>query len=245
MRALAASCLCLVAAAACSADRPEPRPALPVPTFVAPAATASASAPAPAPTASAEQGPPDPLPRIARAMFPEGLDPNTARCGWLPSKKAFLLAEGSQEDLTGGSLALVIAPEKDADRRAIPICAAGDCGGAPARAALIKALRDNDLSETIVLDAIDFPDPPKQEVVVGSLAARVVWSKDHLQIVRKGAAPQRLPAVSASPPYKPEPISVVASPDGSMMAFTYGLDPGKKAAEGYSAPTRTVIYRVP
>ncbi|NUO52958.1 MAG: hypothetical protein HOV80_29275 [Polyangiaceae bacterium] len=236
--------LATVLATACSSgarddvEEPKPEPRLPLP----PTATAAASASAePSAAASAKPGPPDPFIRVGRSMFPDDLDPRRARVGWLPSKKAFVIAEGTRDETTRSSLSLVIATEDEASRKSFDICIAAECGGPKAREKLDQVLRAENLSEMIALEPIvfPFPLPPSHPVTIGALAAHVRWNKDHLDLGRKQKLVP-LPKVPPSDVGKPSPVSVVASPDGSMLALTYALgDPGP------NAPTKTAVYKVP
>jgi hypothetical protein len=221
------------------AETPKPRPdaELPQP----PEATDDAED-EPAPSASVAPGPPDPIQRVSRAMFPSDLDPRRGRIGWIPSRKAFLIAEGTRDETTRSSLSLVIATEKDADRKVIEICAPADCATDAGRTKLDAVLRAESLGETIALEPIlfPFPLPPNHPVTIGALAAHVRWNKDHLDLGRKQKL-VRLPTVPSSGPDKPQPVAVVASPDGSLLAFTYSLG----TSGGANAPTKTAVYKVP
>lgn len=231
----------LLVVACSSSDRgdvaePKHEPRLPPP----PTADASASS-APTAAASAEAGPPDPIIRVGRSMFPDDLDPRRARVGWLPSKKAFVIAEGTRDETTRSSLSLVIATEDEASRKTLEICSAAECGGPKAREKLDQVLRTESLGEMIALEPIlfPFPLPPSHPVTIGALAAHVRWNRDHLDLGRKQKLVP-LPKVPPSDLGKPSPVSVVASPDGALLALTYALgDPGP------NAPTKTAIYKVP
>lgn len=215
----------------------EPLPALP-------SSTAEESASAePSASASATAGPPDPFVRVGRSMFPDDLDPRRARVGWLPSKKAFVLAEGTRDETTRSSLSLVIASEDPASQKTLEVCSVQECGTPSAREKLDKVLRAENLGEMIALEPIvfPFPLPPNHPVTIGALAAHVRWNKDHLDLGRKQKL-ARLPTVpSSGPADKPIPISIVASPDGSLLALTYAVG----EAGGINAPTKTAVYKVP
>jgi hypothetical protein len=235
--ARAATALGLAAASACSASDPEPAARPPV--TDAPATSAAASASAPGASASAAQPTaPDPIPRLAKALFPGRLDPDEARTGWVASKKAFLLADGVFEDGAGSSLVLVLEAESPEARVTVPVCAAGECDAPGARTKLEDALRGADLGGTVVLDPIEFPFGPqaKPEVDVGALAAKVTFKVDHLEILRKDKPPVKLPPVKATPPHKPKPLDVTASPDGTHLAFTFLVDPATQQTNVYKLP---------
>jgi hypothetical protein len=220
------------------ASEPQAEPRLPpMPT----AAAEPSASEAPSAAASAKPGPPDPIIRVGRSMFPDDLDPRRARVGWLPSKKAFVIAEGTRDESTRSSLSLVIATEDEASRKTLEICIAAECGGPKAREKLDQVLRAENLGEMIALEPIlfPFPLPPSHPVTIGALAAHVRWNKDHLDLGRK----QKLVPLPKVPPAdagKPSPVSVVASPDGSLLALTYAL-----GEPGPNAPTKTAVYKVP
>ncbi len=239
---LAAAALASLVACGGADERPRSEP-LPLPVMpersldseAAPLDTATA-----APTASA--GPPDPYPRVARAMFPADLDPRRARVAWLPSKKAFLYADGKRDADNRSSLGLVIAGADPKASQTIDVCAADVCSTDAGRQKLDAALRGAGLDEAIVLESHLFPFPPgsKADVTAGALAARVRWVRDHLEIVRKQQV-SKLPPVDAADRPQAVPVSIAVAPDGSLLALTYAV--GKPSDP--NAPTKTVVQVVP
>lgn len=231
----AAPFLILVACGGAS-EHPEPKPP-PLP--VLPQVTAEpppSSAPAVMAAASAEPGPPDVVPRIARSMFPADLDPARARVGWLPTTQAFVYATGVRDGTKRSSLTLVVASEDAAAKRSVEVCDAGACATDAGRAKLEQVIREGGLVDMMVLEPILFPFPPK-EVTVGAIAAQVRWVRDHLEIVRK-ARPERLAPIEAADRATAMPVSVTASPDGAKLLLSYSV--GKQPDP--NAAMKSVVY---
>jgi hypothetical protein len=228
---------------ACSSGEKRPRSEpQPLPTMPEPSEGADAPADPGSAEPAASAGPPDPYPRIARAMFPADLDPRRARVAWLPSQKAFLYAGGQRDAENRSSLTLVVAGTDPKAARTIEVCAADVCPTEAGRSKLDAALRGAGLEEAIVLESLQFPFPPepKHEVTAGALAARVRWAKDHLQVVRKQKV-AKLPPIEAADRAQALPVSIAVAPNGSLLAFTYAV--GKPGDP--NAPIKTIVQAVP
>jgi hypothetical protein len=189
--------------------------------------------------------------RRAERLAARLLDGNAA---WLPEKRAFLVITAFSEDATGTGTTgefLVERPDPNAgnEEGESPLCEPGAaCDGDPDD--LLRAatdwLLDMNADNAIVVEPLPFAsDKGAPSTEVGAIGGRVLWSRDHIDIVRPKKAAASLAKIVVEKEWTLKPVAVVPSPDGQLLLVLFDMDPGAKFSQGFNAFVETRVYKVP
>ncbi|MBL8742930.1 MAG: hypothetical protein JNK04_17595, partial [Myxococcales bacterium] len=174
------------------------------------------------------------------------------KVGWLPSKKAFLVLTAFSEEGTGtGTTAELLverpdpnAPNEDGETS---LCEPGAaCDGDPdelLRAATDWVL-DTGADSAVILEPVSF-SAAAPSADIGAIGGKLVWARDHLDVVRPKKAPASLPKLQVEKEWTIKPIAAAPSPAGDLVLVLFDMDPGKKYSEGFNAFVETRLYKVP
>jgi len=176
------------------------------------------------------------------------------RAAWLSEKRTFLVITAFSEEGAGtGTTGEVLAerPDSNASNESdeTPLCEPGAaCDGDPDD--LLRAATDWVLEigadEAIVLEPLPFAsDKGAPSTEVGAIGGRVVWTRDHLDIVRPKKAAASLPKIVVDKEWTLKPLAAVPSPDGKLLLVLFEMDPGAKYNQGFNAFVETRVYKVP
>ncbi|MBK6519720.1 MAG: hypothetical protein IPM79_35220 [Polyangiaceae bacterium] len=219
------------------------------------------SPPSTAPTPSAEPATdePDGAEPPSATATKKGEDPALKRsrlaekllagwAAWHGERKVFAVVSTYTEQGKGAGVIGTISSEADAYESQATLCAPG----APCNsdnAALVAStsawLGKEKLDGALALELSDFkPALGFATADVGALGGKLVWKKDHFDLVR-GLKAESLPKLDFAPEFKPNVAQATATPDGALVLALFQMDPGQNAAKGFNAHVDIKVLRVP
>lgn len=84
-----------------------------------------------------------------------------------------------------------------------------------------------------------FGDKGVPGVEVGAIGGRLVWSIEHLDLVRPNKAPLALPTLTVGKESTVTPVAATPSPNGELVLVVFDMDPGAKYSQGFNAFVET------
>jgi hypothetical protein len=175
------------------------------------------------------------------------------KVAWAPAKKAFLVITAFSEEGTGtGTTAEILVERSDPN-------AANEDGetalcepGAPCDGDADELLRaatdwvlDAGADTAVILEPVSFPEKGPASIDMGAIGGKLVWTRDHLDVVRSKKAPTSLPKISVDKGWTIKPIAAAPSPSGELVLVLFDMDPGAKYTQGFNAFVETRVYKVP
>lgn len=198
------------------------------------------------PEASAEAEPSDEVADAKRERLAEKL--LAGSIGWNAQRKVFLIVSTYTEEGSGTGVIATVASEKDAYESQATLCEVGAGCESDSELLLSKAsawLKKEKLDKAIALEAVEFkPIAGFPTAHIGSLGGKLVFRKDHFDVVR-GFKAQPLPKLEFAKEFTPTASQAAATPDGSLAVALFYMDPGANYAKGFNMHVDIKVFSVP
>lgn len=196
-------------------------------------AAASASASAPAANEKTQ--------RIAEKLLAGGI-------GWIPERKAFAVITTFTQEGTGTGVLASVATEADNYQNEKILCAPElDCAqDANKLMAEAQSWIDKEgLGNALVLEVTDLkPSGGQPAADVGAIGGRLLWKRDHFDVVR-GTKSTSMAKAEFAKEFVATPAQVTASPDGSLLIALFQMDPGANYGKGFNQHVDVKVFKVP
>lgn len=179
--------------------------------------------------------------RIAEKLLAGGV-------GWIPERKAFAVITTFTQEGTGTGVLASVATETDNYQNEKILCPPEQDCSQDSNKLLAEAkswIDKEGLGNALMLELTDLkPSGGQPAADIGGIGGRLVWKRDHFEVVR-GTKSTSMAKAEFAKEFVATPAQVTASPDGTLLIALFQMDPGGNYGKGFNQHVDVKVFKVP